>query len=188
MVLLILIVAETVGIRWWLRRGFYPVIFSGWAVLIYCSIVAADVIVAWLVSMLYAPGGSQGLVWLAVIGVLGARGVRRAVARHPLRAAWRDWVVVISFGMILGVMNYSIYQAFARIPLGIAVTIEFLGPLAVAVASSRRVVDLLWVGLAGAGVLLLSRGGTGTAHGFSGLSTGIRSIEAAAICTGLMPR
>ena len=70
LVLLILIVAEVAGIRWWLRRGFYPVIFSGWAVLIYCSILVADVIVAWLVSMLYAPGGSQGLVWLAVIGVL----------------------------------------------------------------------------------------------------------------------
>jgi inner membrane transporter RhtA len=56
-------------------------------------------------------------------------------------------------------MNYSIYQAFARIPLGIAVTVEFLGPLAVAVASSRRLIDLLWVGLAGAGVALLTRAG-----------------------------
>ena len=70
LVLLILIVAEAVGIRWWLRRGFYPVIFSGWAVLIYCSILAVDFIVAWLVSMLYVPGGTQGLAWLAVIGVM----------------------------------------------------------------------------------------------------------------------
>ncbi len=111
--------------------------------------------------------GVTGLrLWSAalVLGVLGWRGVRRAVAGHPLRVAWRDWVVVVSFGVILAVMNYSIYQAFARIPLGIAVTIEFLGPLAVAVASSRRLIDLLWVGFAGAGVLLLSRGGTGTAR------------------------
>ncbi|HYB85277.1 MAG TPA: EamA family transporter, partial [Streptosporangiaceae bacterium] len=63
------------------------------------------------------------------------------------------------FGLTLAVMNYSIYQAFARIPLGIAVTIEFLGPLAVAVASSRRLIDLLWVGLAGAGVAVLTGAG-----------------------------
>jgi inner membrane transporter RhtA len=115
--------------------------------------------------------GVTGLrLWSAaiVIGMVGARGVRRAVADHRLPGAWRDWVVIVSFGVILGVMNYSIYQAFARIPLGIAVTIEFLGPLAVAVASSRRVVDLLWVGLAGAGVLLLSRGGTSVVHGAPG--------------------
>ena len=52
-------------------------------------------------------------------------------------------------------MNWAIYQAFARIPLGIAVTIEFLGPLAVAVIGSKRLGDLVWVGLAGLGVALL---------------------------------
>ena len=67
--------------------------------------------------------------------------------------------MVVAFGLTLAVMNYSIYQAFARIPLGIAVTVEFLGPLAVAVAASRRLLDLAWVGLAGAGVALLSRAG-----------------------------
>jgi inner membrane transporter RhtA len=52
-------------------------------------------------------------------------------------------------------MNWAIYQSFARIPLGIAVTIEFLGPLTVAVIGSRRLIDLIWVVLAGGGVALL---------------------------------
>ena len=52
-------------------------------------------------------------------------------------------------------MNWAIYQSFAEIPLGVAVTIEFLGPLTVAVVGSRRPRDLIWVGLAGLGVALL---------------------------------
>jgi inner membrane transporter RhtA len=67
----------------------------------------------------------------------------------------RDWLIVLGFGVSLMIMNWSIYQSFARIPLGIAVTIEFLGPLTVAVVGSRRLIDLMWVGLAGGGVALL---------------------------------
>lgn len=75
-----------------------------------------------------------------------------------LRLAGRsrtDWFVALAFGVSLAMMNWAIYQAFARIPLGVAVTIEFLGPLAVAVIGSRRARDLIWVALAGAGVLIL---------------------------------
>jgi inner membrane transporter RhtA len=67
----------------------------------------------------------------------------------------RDWATVAAFGVSLGLMNWAIYQSFARIPLGIAVTLEFIGPLTVAVVGSRRVRDLLWVLLAGVGVVLL---------------------------------
>jgi len=99
----------------------------------------------------------------ALMAVAGARPLRQNLADLVRRRSWRDAAVVAAFGLTLAVMNYSIYQAFARIPLGIAVTIEFLGPLAVAVATSRRLIDLLWVALAGAGVALLT--GTGNPAG-----------------------
>jgi inner membrane transporter RhtA len=79
-----------------------------------------------------------------------------AIARPRLRGRSReDWLVVLGFGVSLGVMNWSIYQAFARIPIGLAVTLEFVGPLTLAVLGSHRLRDLAWVGLAGVGVLLL---------------------------------
>jgi inner membrane transporter RhtA len=99
-------------------------------------------------------------LWTAAVltAALGGSGLARSVRDLARERAWRDAAIVVAFGVTLGVMNFSIYQSFARIPLGIAVTIEFLGPLAVAVASSRRLVDLVWVALAGAGVALLSDG------------------------------
>ncbi len=78
------------------------------------------------------------------------------VARPRLRGRTRtDWLVALGFGLSLVTMNWAIYQSFARIPLGVAVTIEFLGPLTVAIVGSRRLLDLVWVGLAAAGVALL---------------------------------
>ncbi len=77
-------------------------------------------------------------------------------ARPRLRGrTWPEWRVVIGYGIALATMNWSIYQSFARIPIGLAVTIEFLGPLAVALVGSRRARDLIWVGLAALGVVLL---------------------------------
>jgi len=99
----------------------------------------------------------------ALMAAIGARPLRQSLAGLIRRRSWRDAAVVAAFGLTLAVMNFSIYQAFSRIPLGIAVTIEFLGPLAVAVATSRRLIDVLWVALAGAGVALLT--GTGNPAG-----------------------
>jgi inner membrane transporter RhtA len=93
------------------------------------------------------------IVWLRLVT---SALVLAAVARPRLRGRTRqDWLVVVGFGVSLGVMNWAIYQSFARIPLGIAVTIEFIGPLTLAVLGSRRARDLVWVGLAAVGVLLL---------------------------------
>jgi len=117
-----------------------------------------------------APAAVTGLrLWTsaAVMAVVGAQPLRHALSGLARRRAWRDAAVVAGFGVTLAVMNFSIYQSFARIPLGIAVTVEFLGPLGVAVASSRRLLDVLWVALAGTGVALLARGGipAGTGRG-----------------------
>lgn len=99
------------------------------------------------------------LVTSAVFVVLISRKLLRGVLRRHTR---RDLAIVATFGATLALMNLAIYESFARIPLGIAVTIEFLGPLGIAVAFSRRKRDLLWVALAATGVVLLARdGGTG---------------------------
>jgi inner membrane transporter RhtA len=93
------------------------------------------------------------IVWLrlatsAVVLTLVARPLLRRRTRH-------DWLVVAGLGASLGIMNWAIYQSFARIPLGIAVTIEFIGPLTLATLGSRRARDFVWVLLAAVGVALL---------------------------------
>jgi inner membrane transporter RhtA len=85
-----------------------------------------------------------------------------AVARPRVRGRSRgQLLLVLAFGAVLAGMNSSFYAAIDRIPIGIAVTIEFAGPLSVAVAGSRRLFDAVWVVLAAAGVVLLTRGGGG---------------------------
>ena len=84
---------------------------------------------------------------------------------------------MVAFGVALGLMNWSIYEAMDRIPLGVAVTIEFAGPLAVAVAGSRRPLDGLWIVLAAAGILLLADPGGGSAD-----AAGVLFALLAAVC------
>jgi hypothetical protein len=69
LILLALIVVEVFLIRWWLARQLYPAIFNGWAVFIYSFLLAADIAIAWLVSMTYEPGGTSGLQLMLVIGI-----------------------------------------------------------------------------------------------------------------------
>jgi threonine/homoserine efflux transporter RhtA len=126
------------------------------------------------------PAAVTGLrLWTSAMALLllSGRGLARSVRSLRERRAFADAAVAGSFGISLGVMNFSIYQAFARIPLGVAVTIEFLGPLAVAVVGSRHFRDAIWVVLAAAGVVLLARGG----HGHLDL-TGVLFAGLAAAC------
>ncbi|MEE2041613.1 EamA family transporter [Nocardiopsis sp. CT-R113] len=93
------------------------------------------------------------VVWLRL---LTSAALLVLLVRPALRARSRtDWLVVVGYGVALAMMNFLIYQAFARIPLGIAVTIEYLGPLTIAILGSRRRIDLVWAGLAGLGVVAL---------------------------------
>jgi inner membrane transporter RhtA len=102
---------------------------------------------------LFDDAAPMTLVWLRLATSAVVLGT---VVRPTLRGRTpEDWRVAIAFGIVLGTMNWAIYESFARIPLGIAVTIEFLGPLGLAVAGSRRARDLVWVGLAAVGVAIL---------------------------------
>jgi inner membrane transporter RhtA len=100
-----------------------------------------------------------------VLGSAGTAGMRIglsalllfALFRPPLARLTRaQWVAVIPYGVVLGTMNLSFYKALERIPLGLGVTLEFVGPLALAVFGSRRALDFLWVVLAAAGIALIT--------------------------------
>jgi inner membrane transporter RhtA len=115
---------------------------------------------------------SAALIMLLVAGRPAARAVGGLVAKR----AWGDGVSTLSFGIALGFMNFAIYQAFARIPLGIAVTIEFLGPLCVTVTGTlrgnrnRRAAGLGYAALAAAGVALLAGTVGGTRLNWAGVA------------------
>ncbi|HKC29930.1 MAG TPA: EamA family transporter [Jatrophihabitans sp.] len=107
---------------------------------------------------LFAEAGPAGVVLVRV--ALSAL-ILLAIAPPSLRRRSRaDIRAAVTFGLVLGAMNWSFYEALNRLPLGVAVTIEFTGPLAVAVAGSRRLLDIVWVALAGGGVLLLASRGS----------------------------
>lgn len=128
-----------------------------------------------LAKQLFAVAGAAGTVTLRLFF---AAVVLLLVWRPALRLSRRAWPVVLTYGVVLGLMNLSFYQALARIPQGIAVTIEFLGPLAVALAGSRRLIDAVWALLAAGGVVLLTetRGDLSTA--------GLLFALGAAVCWG----
>jgi inner membrane transporter RhtA len=104
----------------------------------------------------FGPWGAGGLRFLAGAFVL------LAFARPRLRGrAAGAWVTIAAFGVTMAATNVLLYAAVARIPLGSAVTLEFLGPLAVALLGARRRLDAAWALSAAAGVALLTGGPSG---------------------------
>ena len=106
-----------------------------------------------------------------VLGVSGATTLRLVLASLMLLAVFRPWRMrptpaaarsILVYGLAMGVMNFCFYSSLNRIPLGIAVALEFTGPLAVAIAASHRAVDYLWVALAALGLLALLPLGVGS--------------------------
>ena len=115
-------------------------------------------------------GAAFAITLFDELGPGGAAFLRLAFAAVVLWAIWRpalqgDLRLAAAFGVALGLMNWSIYESIARIPLGVAVTIEFAGPLLVAVIGSRRPLDGVWVALAAAGILLLADPAGGSIDG-----------------------
>lgn len=128
---------------------------------------------------IFSSAGPGGVAFLRVFFTAV---VLLAVARPNLRGRSRVEIsTVTAYGLALAGMNWSFYEALDRLPLGVAVTIEFTGPLAVAVAGSRRAVDGVWVLLAGGGVVVLAlRGGHAGVH-----ATGVLLALVAATCWAL---
>jgi inner membrane transporter RhtA len=101
--------------------------------------------------------GPGGAVWLRLVfGTIILLPLWRPRLAGRTR---RELLLPLVFGLVLAAMNFTFYSAVHRIPLGIAVTFEFVGPLGVAIVGSRRLLDLVWVALAVAGILALTHGG-----------------------------
>jgi inner membrane transporter RhtA len=99
------------------------------------------------------------------MGAAGTAGLRIVLSAIILLLAFRpkitrltaaQWCMVVPYGMVLGAMNISFYLSLARIPLGLAVTLEFIGPLTLAVATSKKGNDYLWALLAAFGIALIA--------------------------------
>jgi inner membrane transporter RhtA len=118
------------------------------------------------VGLLMQAGSAVAVKVIDSVGVVEALWLRTALAAIMLALVHPRWVrlpqkgerlLLLALTISLVAMNFSFYEAISRAPVGIVVAVEFLGPLGVAIAGSRRLLDLVWVALAGVGVGLLAR-------------------------------
>jgi inner membrane transporter RhtA len=134
-----------------------------WSVgLVICGLICQDIGASFAV-LLFPTAGALGM---ASLRVAFSAVVLLAICRPRLRGYSRsDWMTVVAFGLVVACMNVLFYETIARLPLGIAVTIEMLGPLVLSVAVSRRASAWLWAALAFVGVALF---GFGVGDGLGG--------------------
>jgi inner membrane transporter RhtA len=112
-----------------------------------------------LAATLFDEAGAPGTV---LVRVVIAALILVLLWRPPVRGHSREaWRLAIAFGISLAVMNFFFYMSLERIPLGLAVTFEFVGPLGVALAGSRRARDFVWVAFAAGGIVLIASPGSG---------------------------
>lgn len=119
--------------------------------------LACQEVGAALAVLLFPEVGPLGMVMLRLVF---SAILLLLIARPALRGHSRDgWLAVLGFGLVLALMNGLFYLALARLPLGVTVTIEVLGPLVLSIVASRRLSAWLWAVLAFAGVAALAGGG-----------------------------
>ncbi len=126
--------------------------------------IVASLLVLAVAMVSVQVGAAIAKTLLPALGASGTAALRLFLAAAMLLCAWRPWRTrpsraaarsIAVYGLAMGCMNLLFYCALRTIPLGIAVALEFTGPLAVAMVASRRTLDILWIGLAAVGLLLL---------------------------------
>ena len=153
--------------------------------------VIFSVLLVTLGMVLTQTGASFAKGLFPAVGAAGATTLRLVLAAIVLVAVFRpwrqtldgrQWRAVLAYGAVMGAMNLFFYAALQTIPLGVAVALEFTGPLAVALAGSRKVLDFAWIVLAVAGLAMLLP--LGQAQGDIGLAGVLLALAAGACWAG----